>query len=187
MKGYEPQSPSAGASGAATKKNQHQGSTPLHFACGTGIADTVQVMAEYRADFNITDDDGRGCLQLAKKCQGKNRTLYNWLIANVQGIQMTNGEGRAPDERGRGAHSYLCRIVSGPDHKGKGKGYEPHESEGKDKGKGIDKGKGKGNDKGKGKGNDMGKSKGNDKGKGKGNAAKYCWNFAATRRTRPRL
>ena len=128
-------------------------------------------MAEYRADFNITDNKGRGCLQLAKKCQGNNRTLYNWLIKNVPGIQMTNGEGRAPDERTVGAYSHEFRTATGPGHKGKGKGYEPHESEGKDKGKGIDKGK----------------CKGNDKGKGKGNAAKYCRSFAATRRPRRRL
>ena len=64
----------------------YQGATPLMFACGTGLADCVQMLAGRNADFNQLDGSGRGCLQLARQCQGNGQVLAQWLRQHVTGI-----------------------------------------------------------------------------------------------------
>ena len=91
------------------KTNIHQGATPLHLACASGIADVVQVLAKYRADFHRVDGNGRGCLQLASQCQGNNQVLFHWLRDNVEGIQMTDGHGRAHEDRTKGKFTDVFR------------------------------------------------------------------------------
>ena len=55
------------------------GVTPLHFACSTGLADVVKLLATKKADLTKLDGRGRGCLQLAANSQGDKQTLSNWL------------------------------------------------------------------------------------------------------------
>ena len=71
--------------------NKHyQGVTPLMYACSTGLADCVKMLAEKRADFNKLDNHGRVCLQLARRAQGDNQNMASWLKDNVQGIDSSN-------------------------------------------------------------------------------------------------
>ena len=51
----------------------------LHFACSTGLADVVKLLATKKADLTKLDGRGRGCLQLAANSQGDKQTLSNWL------------------------------------------------------------------------------------------------------------
>ena len=85
--------------------NGYQGSTPLHFACSSGIADVAQMLVTRNADCTIEDSNGRGCLQLAGKCQGQGQLLKNWLLENVPGLEETHGIGRSADEKQRGEFS----------------------------------------------------------------------------------
>ena len=96
------------------KKNIHQGSTPLHLACGSGIADVVQVLVMFRADLHKVDGQGRGCLQLASQCQGDNQVLFHWLRKTVPGIGMTDGRGRAREDRTRGQFTEVFRKGTAP-------------------------------------------------------------------------
>ena len=96
------------------KRNIHQGATPLHLACGSGLADVVQVLASYRADFSKLDAKGRGCLQLASQCQGNNQVLYQWLRLNVGHTRWTDGRGRAYEDRSRGQFIEVYRKGTAP-------------------------------------------------------------------------
>ena len=125
VKGYELQCPSAGAAWGR-KKTITRGRRRCIFAWGTGIADVVKVLAKYGANFNVRDNLGRGCLQLAYFCQGNNKVLYEWLRTNVKGIgRMTTARGRLPHERTTGAFSYEFRRKTGPAHKHRG--YKPQD------------------------------------------------------------
>ena len=96
-------------------ENLSQGKTPLHLACSSGVADIVHKLAQLRADFNVTDPEGRGCLQFARQCQGDKQTLASWLKANVAGIQDTNGTThRSKDKKSRGSVCNAYRLSTGP-------------------------------------------------------------------------
>ena len=58
---------------------RHMTRTPLHFACSTGLADVVKLLATKKADLTKLDGRGRVCLQLAANSQGDKQTLSNWL------------------------------------------------------------------------------------------------------------
>ena len=90
--------------------------TPLHFLCATGVADCVRLLVEKRADMSQEDYNGRGCLQLARNCQGKEQHLATWLIQHVPKIQDTSGKGRAKGEMTRGQVSNFLRTRAGPRH-----------------------------------------------------------------------
>ena len=97
----------------------------------------MQLLVQKKADTNLVDGKKRGCLQLARQCQGKNKPLANWLMQNVPNIQDSWGSGRKHADKSRGQFSYALRIETGPTHdKGRGgKGYEP---QGGHQGKGDD-------------------------------------------------
>ena len=110
--------------------------TPLHFACSTGLADVVKLLADKEADLSKADGKGRGCIQLAANAQGEKSTLANWLRDNFPDLPETYGVGRAPGEKTRGSVAASFRRTTGPkqrphaavSHKGetgKGGGCEP--------------------------------------------------------------
>jgi hypothetical protein len=55
-------------------------------ACATGLADCVIMLHGKGADLKKVDKWKRGCLQLARNCQGKNQKLATWLEEKVPGI-----------------------------------------------------------------------------------------------------
>ena len=58
----------------------------MHFACATGLSDCVIMLHGKGADLTKIDGKQRGCLQLARNCQGEGQTLATWLEQNVRGI-----------------------------------------------------------------------------------------------------
>ena len=70
-------------------EKNHQ-STPVHYACGSGLADCVIMLHSKNADLTKLDKQHRGCLQLAESCQGKNQQLAKFLKKNVEGIDSSN-------------------------------------------------------------------------------------------------
>ena len=133
--GYEPQL----VAWPIQIKNVYQYVSPLMLACATGIADCVQTLANFGADFTHEDDNGRTCLQRAVNCQGNNQVLANWLRNNVdrEHLPEGSGTGRAPEDKRRGDFSYAYRVAAGPQHKkgeqdkGRGRGYAPQQHGGK--------------------------------------------------------
>ena len=87
--------------------------TPLLYACSTGLADVVMELAERRADMNVVDDNGRGCLQSATNAQGTNQPLAKWLRQNTTAWN-TAGKGRAGWEKQTGHHSSTYRWSLSP-------------------------------------------------------------------------
>ena len=99
-------------------------------ACGSGLADCVQLLAQKRADFTKLDGKGRGCLQRAQNVQGKGQVLAKWLLENVPGIPSSKAKGRDKAQKTTGHFSKQYRGATGPDHKGRNskgesKGYQP--------------------------------------------------------------
>ena len=70
-------------------EKNHQ-STPVHYLCGSGLADCVVMLHAKNADFTKLDKKDRGCLQLARSCQGENQELAKFLIKKVKGIDSSN-------------------------------------------------------------------------------------------------
>ena len=99
-------------------------------ACGSGLADCVQLLAQKRAVFTKLDASGRGCLQRAQNAQGKGQVLATWLLENVPDIPSTNAKGRDKAQKTTGQFSKQYRTETGPNHKGRkskreSKGYQP--------------------------------------------------------------
>ena len=97
--------------------NVYQGTTPFLALCGSGVADCVQFLVQKGADTAISDRKGRGALQLARNCQGKNQKLASWLMNYVPCLPETSGPSRKAGVKHRGKFSYMfrkktgCRIV----------------------------------------------------------------------------
>ena len=92
-------------------KKKYQGSTPLMFACSTGIGDVVILLAEMGADFHKVDHNQRGCLQLARRCQGDGQTLAGRLLELFPGL--ASSQKHRVDARERAAWRGLVRVGVG--------------------------------------------------------------------------
>ena len=109
--GYEPQ---------LNITNVYQGSTPLHFACSTGLADCVQLLVQNRANVNILDGKGRSCFQLASNCQGNGQILATWLEKNTENLDKSTGEGRTNENKCRGEFSQVSACHRAQPHQSQG-------------------------------------------------------------------
>ena len=78
------------------------------------FTDVVEVLVQAKANVHAVDGNGRGCLQLASRCQGDNQVLYNYLKREVPSLEMTYGEGRPDEDKSRGMFSHLYRRNTGP-------------------------------------------------------------------------
>ena len=58
----------------------HNGSTPLHRACATGLEDVVKILVWRRADVTLKTDKGKGILELASH---SSPTVAQWLTENT--------------------------------------------------------------------------------------------------------
>ena len=82
--------------------------SPLHLACGSGLADVVQYLVQKGVDAACIDNNGRGVLQRAWGISSDNRRLYKWLLANAvdndgNPLKDTYGKGRDILDRSRGS------------------------------------------------------------------------------------
>ena len=102
-------------------------------------------MAQLGAKFDRMGNKGRGCLQLAKNCQGGGQMLANRLQLHVTDLVESHGKGRDLEDRSSGQfskHSTLGRAhPQGPrprqeeprqrqgEGKCEGKCYEPQQGQ----------------------------------------------------------
>ena len=82
---------------------EHNGSTPLHLACGSGITDTVQVLVEKGADVKRKNEDKKGVIELAQGYP----SLQKWLVrAEEWGNQ--RGRKRRSESPARTLRRWCC-------------------------------------------------------------------------------
>jgi ankyrin repeat protein len=76
---------------------QKGGQTPLHFACGWGKGEAIEVLIKKNVDLNVKDEFGQTPLHLA--CQGSEDAhvdVVKLLVANKAAVNVPNNNGASP-------------------------------------------------------------------------------------------
>ena len=92
---------------ADIEARDQNGNTPFLLAAACGITDVVKLLIENRADLHVTNDAGKGALQLARHCSSDVRGLLEH-----HGCVNTHANAPAGNQRAGIKHAKVCRYAA---------------------------------------------------------------------------